>query len=317
MWAFAIWDDLEKSLFLSRDRFGVKPLYYQFFKEKSFTFASEIHAFKSSFFDLSLNKEHVLALLHEPSCLDPLGLTPYDNLHLLPAGHSLVIDKNLNSCSPFKWWNLTENEIDDSDEIIGSEFSRLLDEGCKIRLRSDSTISNSIKWRTRLICSIHKGKRSRNGCIQILQNHRSCYNMAFENSLDSEHVFAESIASYLNQTCNFVSIESENLWNELSLLTGHFGDFSVTPLSCISPLYRKISADSFKISLDGHGGDECLMGYPDMIEAAIKIATPKNRHPSKLLWKICLKTQHTPQNTMCLLMLKLKLLLVKLKKWSA
>ena len=141
--------------------------------------------------------------------------------------------------------------------------------------------------------------------------------MAFENSLDSEHVFAESIASYLNQTCNFVSIESENLWNELSLLTGHFADFSVTPLSCVSPLYRKISADSFKISLDGHGGDECLMGYPDMIEAAIKIATPKEQASLQTTLEDMLKNPaYTPKHHVPFL-LKLKLLLVKLKKWSA
>ena len=132
MWAFAIWDDLKKSLFLSRDRFGVKPLYYQFSKGNSFTFASEIHAFKSSFFDLSLNKEHVLALLHEPNCLDPLGFTPYENLYLLPAGHSLVIDKNLSSSRPFKWWNLAENQIDDSDESIESEFNRLMEDAYEI-----------------------------------------------------------------------------------------------------------------------------------------------------------------------------------------
>ena len=315
MWAFAIWDDLEKSLFLSRDRFGVKPLYYQFFREKSFTFASEIHAFKSSFFDLSLNKEHVLALLHEPSCLDPLGLTPYDNLHLLPAGHSLVIDKNLNSCSPFKWWNLTENEIDDSDEIIGSEFSRLLDEACKIRLRSDAPLATALSGGLDSSAVYTKVNQVETDASRFCPgNHRSCYNMAFENSLDSEHVFAESIASYLNQTCNFVSIESENLWNELSLLTGHFGDFSVTPLSCISPLYRKISADSFKISLDGHGGDECLMGYPDMIEAAIKIATPKEQASLETTLEDMLKNPaYTPEHHVPIFA-KAKIAIGKIKK---
>ena len=86
MWAFAIWDKLEEVLFLSRDRFGIKPLYYMFSKEKSFVFASEIHALKKSpFFDFTLSKENILALIHEPSCLDPVGLTPYKYLHLLPV----------------------------------------------------------------------------------------------------------------------------------------------------------------------------------------------------------------------------------------
>lgn len=317
MWAFAIWDNLEKKLFLSRDRFGVKPLYYQFFKEKCFTFASEIHAFKSSYFDLSLNKEHVLALLHEPSCLDPLGLTPYDNLHLLPAGHSLVIDKNINSCSPFKWWNLTENEIDDSDEIIASEFSRLFDEACKIRLRSDAPLATALSGGLDSSAVYTKVNEVETDASRFCPgNHRSCYNMAFENSLDSEHVFAESIASYLKQTCNFVSIKSENLWNELSLLTGNFADFSVTPLSCISPLYRKISADSFKISLDGHGGDECLMGYPDMIEAAIKIATPKEQASLQTTLEDMLKNPaYTPKHHVPFVA-KVKIAIGKIKKMA-
>ena len=46
MWAFAIWDDVEKKLFMSRDRFGVKPLYYTFLDEDgtSIAFASEMKA---------------------------------------------------------------------------------------------------------------------------------------------------------------------------------------------------------------------------------------------------------------------------------
>ena len=47
------------------------------------------------FFDISLSKENILALIHEPSCLDPSGLTPYQDLHILPAGHSMTIDKKL------------------------------------------------------------------------------------------------------------------------------------------------------------------------------------------------------------------------------
>ena len=275
MWAFAIWDNIKKNLFLSRDRFGVKPLYYQFSKEKSFTFASEINAFKSSFFDLSLKSKHVLALLHEPNCLDPLGFTPYDNLYLLPAGHSLVIDKNLSTTRPFKWWNLTENQIDDSDESIESEFNRLMEEACEIRLRSDAPLATALSGGLDSSSIFSKVNQAETNLSRFCPgNYRSCFNMAFENSLDSEHEFAKLGATHFQQNCKFALVNSANLWSDLSSLTSHFGDFSGTPLTCISPLYNHMSNNGIKVSIDGHGGDECLLGYPDMIDAAIKIATP-------------------------------------------
>ena len=278
MWAFAIWDELKKSLFLSRDRFGVKPLYYHFSKGNSFTFASEIHAFKSSFFDLTLNKEHVLALLHEPNCLDPLGFTPYDNLYLLPAGHSLVIDKNLSTCRPFKWWNLTENQIDDSDESIESEFNRLLEEACEIRLRSDAPLASALSGGLDSSSIFTKVNQTETNVYRFCPgNYRSCFNMAFNNSMDSEHELAELVATHFQQDCNIASVNTENLWSDLSSLTSHFADFSGTPLTCISPLYNYISSNGIKVSIDGHGGDECLLGYPDMIDATIKIATPDEK----------------------------------------
>lgn len=275
MWAFAIWDELKKSLFLSRDRFGVKPLYYQFSTEKSFTFASEIHAFNSSFFDLSLNKEHILALLHEPNCLDPFGLTPYENLYLLPAGHSLVIDNKLSAPRPFKWWNLTENKIDDSDELIESEFNRLMDEACEVRLRSDAPLATALSGgmdSSSIFAKVHQAEPNLSRFCP--GNYRTCFNMAFDNSLDSEHEFAKLVAKHFQQNCKFAFVNSVNLWKDLSSLTSHFADFSGTPLTCISPLYNYISNNSIKVSIDGHGGDECLIGYPDMIDAAIRIATP-------------------------------------------
>ena len=279
MWAFAIWDNLKKSLFLSRDRFGVKPLYYQFSKGNSFTFASEIHAFKSSFFDLSLNKEHVLAMLHEPNCLDPLGFTPYDNLYLLPAGHSLVIDKNLSSSRPYKWWNLAENQIDDSDESIESEFNRLMEDACEIRLRSDAPLTSALSGGLDSSSIFTKVNQAETKVSRFCPgNYRSCFNMAFENSLDSEHVFAKLVATHFQQDCNFAYVNTDNLWNDLSSLTSHFGDFSGTPLTCISPLYNYISNNGIKVSIDGHGGDECLMGYPDMINDAIKFVTPDEKN---------------------------------------
>ena len=279
MWAFAIWDDLKKNhCSLVGTGSELSHCIINFSKGNSFTFASEIHAFKSSFFDLSLNKEHVLALLHEPNCLDPLGFTPYENLYLLPAGHSLVIDKNLSSSRPFKWWNLVENQIDDSDESIESEFNQLMEDACEIRLRSDAPLTSALSGGLDSSSIFTKVNQAETKVSRFCPgNYRSCFNMAFENSLDSEHEFAKLVATHFQQDCNFASVNTDNLWNDLSSLTSHFGDFSGTPLTCISPLYHYISNNGIKVSIDGHGGDECLMGYPDMIDDAIKFATPDEK----------------------------------------
>ena len=284
MWAFAIWDKLEDVLFLSRDRFGIKPLYYMFSKEKSFVFASEIHALKKSpFFDFTLSKENILTLIHEPSCLDPVGLTPYKDLHLLPAGHSLTLDKRLKSVRLQKWWNLSENEIDYSKQEIETEFDFLLNDSCKIRLRSDAFLASALSGGLDSSSIYATVNRMDTGANRFCPgNHRSCFNMRFDDSFDSEHKFAKLVALHFQQSCNFTSLSLENLWSDLSFVTPHFADFSGTPLTCISPLYECISREGIKVSLDGHGGDECLMGYPDMISAAIEISPSEEKRNLQL-----------------------------------
>ena len=230
IWAFAIWDNLENVLFLSRDRFGVKPLYYMFSKEKSFVFASEIHAFKKShFFDISLCNENILALIHEPNCLDPSGLTPYKNLNLFSAGHSLIVDNKLGCTRLINWWNLTENAIEDSTENINSEFILILNDATKLRLRSDVPLATALSGGLDSSSIYTKVNQMETGATRFCPgNHRSCFNMRFENSLDSEHEFGKLVASHFEQNCNFASLDSENLWNDLSSFTSHFGDFSGT-----------------------------------------------------------------------------------------
>lgn len=86
MFAFAIWDEKEKSLFISRDRFGIKPLYY-LHKEKEFIFSSELKAIKHYKNGLTLSIEAMDAFLKTGSI--PAPLTIYEETKALPAGHWL------------------------------------------------------------------------------------------------------------------------------------------------------------------------------------------------------------------------------------
>src|ERR1041385_4700447 len=88
MWAFAIWDNLDKKIFLSRDRFGIKPLHILFIPGKILAFASETIAFKNlDGFERKINKENLCAVLQNTFALEGYGKTIFENMIKLPPGH--------------------------------------------------------------------------------------------------------------------------------------------------------------------------------------------------------------------------------------
>jgi asparagine synthase (glutamine-hydrolysing) len=91
MYAFAIWDVLEKSLFLSRDPLGIKPLYYSL-KNGVFRFASQVKALRSIMQGLTLDPAGQVGFLLWGSVPEPY--TIYREIRALPAGHSMIVQRN-------------------------------------------------------------------------------------------------------------------------------------------------------------------------------------------------------------------------------
>jgi asparagine synthase (glutamine-hydrolysing) len=93
MWAFAIWDRQERKLFLSRDRFGVKPLLY-FYGGRRFAFASEMKAFLAlDGFIAGFDPEMVAAALIDSKAVEGTERSLLCNLKRLLGGHCLIIDQ--------------------------------------------------------------------------------------------------------------------------------------------------------------------------------------------------------------------------------
>src|SRR3954447_16503499 len=90
MWAFAIWDARRQTLFCSRDRFGVKPFYYQR-RGGTFRFASELKAFHA-LEALQPNESAVLEYLSQGH-IDHTRETLFAGIASLPPAHSLVLDR--------------------------------------------------------------------------------------------------------------------------------------------------------------------------------------------------------------------------------
>ena len=84
MWAMAIWDTYEQKLFLARDRFGIKPLYYLYIPDSLFAFASETIAFKNlEGYQRTFDEKNVGLQLEDSTALEGIGYTIFQNIFQL------------------------------------------------------------------------------------------------------------------------------------------------------------------------------------------------------------------------------------------
>jgi asparagine synthase (glutamine-hydrolysing) len=146
MFAFAIWDDKEKTLFAARDRFGIKPFYYYFNEsdppdglsadkvgEVSFIFSSELKAIKYYKGNLSLNKDALDAFLKTGSV--PAPMTIYNEVAALLPGHWMEIDCHpersrrisINNYWKFEYLlgksSVGSRQLADEENVISSTFT--------------------------------------------------------------------------------------------------------------------------------------------------------------------------------------------------
>ncbi|MGH7453384.1 MAG: asparagine synthase (glutamine-hydrolyzing), partial [bacterium] len=120
MFAFAIWDDEKKLLFLARDRIGIKPLYY-FHKNDLLIFASEIKAIlRSGFVQRNIDYD----ALHTPSMYQAAPYTGFKEVYKLQPGNYLAFDGNRLAIQ--KYWQIDSSEAEMGEEGAVDELEHLL-----------------------------------------------------------------------------------------------------------------------------------------------------------------------------------------------
>ncbi len=146
MWSFVIFNSKKEEIFVSNDRFGVKPLYY-YTTKNDIIFGSELKQFKSfRSVNLSINKNNIDVYLK-------IGVNPtdystyYNEVKKFPNGNNLAFDlskphNDLAFVNYYNIHNITKKSIEFSDAKV--ELSALLSKSVKIRMRSDVKIGSSI-----------------------------------------------------------------------------------------------------------------------------------------------------------------------------
>jgi len=268
MWSFAIWDQKLKKLFLARDRFGVKPLYYMQEKGSLFAFASETIAFKYlDRYQREFDDKKLSIAIRDAMALEGSGHTIYRNIFQILPGHYLELENVNQSIKQKRWWqtfeNLSVSESSYEQQVIA--FKELLIDSTRLRLRSDVPVATALSGgvdSTAIYSILNHLEGIGNNTERSTDDWQRAYSAIFPGSANDEQIYAQSVVDHFGKKINFATFNSGNLADELVSSTKLFDAIYFTPLMSVSGVYMKMRRDGVSVSLDGHGADEMMYGYP-------------------------------------------------------
>lgn len=264
MWAFAIWDSKERELFLSRDRFGVKPLHI-YYDGRRFAFASEMKAFLAlDGFTASFRVEVVNRALSDYTRIEGSEECLLNDVRRLRAGYCMRIRAG-EEPRPRRWWRTIEHlpVIPSDEESQAESFRELFLDACKIRMRSDVPLGTALSGgldSSAVLCGMAHSRQSGNGQQRLASSWQRAFVGVFPNTIQDERHYAELVIKHTNTTGEFIRMEPAALLANLEAIIFQFEeiyDFPGSPWL----LYRFMRQNGVVISIDGHGGDELLGGY--------------------------------------------------------
>jgi asparagine synthase (glutamine-hydrolysing) len=257
MWAFAIRDTKEKTLFCSRDRYGIKPFYYYKDNER-FIFGSEIKQILDCGIERTVNDDIIYDYLIF-NFIDHTEQTFFKNISKLPAGWKITVSENNFKIS--KWYELPENKMDSIGvKTLYQDFYNLVYDSVKLRLRSDvevgSCLSGGLDSST-IVCTMHDILHNE-GKAEIQKTYTACYD---DPEID-ERKYAEAVLRQTNSTKFYLFPDAKGLSDDLDKMIYHQEEpFTGSTVYAQWSVFKKIHETGIKVVLDGQGADEILIGY--------------------------------------------------------
>lgn len=260
MWALALFDNQSQDLILSRDRFGVKPLYY-YRDEQHIVFASEI---KSLLIDKSIKRVANDAVVYDyliQGLVDHTNNTFFQNVYQFPPASYVCINNKLEWKEHVFWQLNFNNEIGAGvTEKMKLEFCSSFMESVKIRLRSDVPVGSCLSGgldSSAIVCAINKiseqtGEKKKQYTFSYRAN---------DKKLD-EYKYMKSVVDYTRVEAKYISPTQFDFLKEMDDLIYHQDEpFSTTGMYAGYCVYREAGKNGVKVLLDGQGADEFLCGY--------------------------------------------------------
>jgi asparagine synthase (glutamine-hydrolysing) len=253
MFAFALWDRNQETLFLARDRLGVKPLYYAQLSDGFWIFGSEL---KSLVAHPGLERD-----------IDPLAVEDYfaygyipdprtifKRVHKLPPGHSLKLRRGEPASEPQEYWDVPfKPGVPITDREAGEELIRRLRESVNIRLISDVPLGAFLSGGVDSSAVVAM-------MAQLVPDPVVTCSIAFGDAAFNEAEYAHAVADQYRTAHHVGQVDPDDvsLVDKLARVYDEpYADSSAMPTYRVCELARK----TVTVALSGDGGDENFGGY--------------------------------------------------------
>lgn len=260
MFAIAAWNTEEERLYLARDRFGEKPLFYGW-SNGVFLFGSELKALKAHpNWTGRVDRDALSLYLRHNYVPDPHCI--YEGLNKLLPGHWISFSSPLDheaSARPF--WDVKcfipgQSKLSDLRTMkdAADTLEELLSDSVRMRMMSDVPIGAFLS-----------GGTDSTAIVALMQTHSArpvkTFTIGFEEQRFDESEYAKEVAAYLGTDHTELVVTSDAALEVVSLLPTiwdePFADSSQIPTYLVSQL----ASESVKVALSGDGGDELFYGY--------------------------------------------------------
>lgn len=253
MFAFAVWDRNQQTLFLARDRMGVKPMFYALLNDGSFIFGSELKVitahpdFVRTIDPLAVEEYFALGYVADPRCI-------YTGAHKLAPAHTLTLRHGQGLPEPKSYWDVVftlDNTISAEDAV--HELRERLDESVRLRLMAEVPLGAFLS-----------GGVDSSAVVATMASVsstpvRTCA-IGFDDPKFNESAFAQQVAERYHTDHHLEIVKSDDfdLIDTLARLYDEpFADSSAIPTYRVCQLARQ----HVTVALSGDGGDESFGGY--------------------------------------------------------
>lgn len=257
MWAFVIYNTENGEIFISRDRYGVKPLYF-YQNEEIFAFASEIPSLLKVINEKPQANMQVIFDYLIFNRTDQTENTFFENIHKLQHGYCLKIDttNNVTIPAPQKWYDLKEKVSKRRGKTFEeSDFKTLFSDAIKLRLRSDVPVGVCLSGgldSSAIVSTLLKEfkKKELNTFSAVYKEGQtgdeSKFIKLYEDELKNMFYTTPDSVTLMDDLKKYIKIHAEPIPT-----TGPYAQYKV----------MELASKNVVVTLDGQGADEMLAGY--------------------------------------------------------